>query len=184
MSSDAETTGPMSPDLVFDILSNTRRRMVLYYLRQHGGSASVKELAEQIAALENEVDTEDLGRQQRKRVYVSLYQTHIPKLRDAGIIEYDDSEGTVWLTNRATEFDSYLTTTESNEPWRRYYLALALAGGVLLFSSSIGVPILAAIPIAGLGVGLALGFSALAGFQYWKQKQREKEIPAELLRHD
>lgn len=185
MSSDAETADRMSPDLVFEILSNTRRRMMLYYLRQNDGAASVKELAEQIAALENDVTVGELGRQQRKRVYVSLYQTHVPKLEDAGIIEYDDANGDVWLTDRAGEFDSYLTsTTEEEYPWRIHYLTIAGVGGWLFALSFIGVPGLAAVPAAWFGLAILVSFAASAGVQYWRHRQRQRELPAELLHDD
>ncbi len=185
MSSDADTSGEMSPDLVFEILSNTRRRMLLYYLRQNDGSATVRELAEQIAALENDVDVEDLGQQQRKRVYVSLYQTHVPKLDETGIIEYDDSNGEVRLTNRAKEFESYLTSTEEAEyPWRIHYLVLAGLGGWLFALSFLGAPGLAAIPAAGFGAVIILAFLGSAIVQYWKHRQKTKELPPELLIHD
>ena len=175
----------MSPDLVFEILSNTRRRMVLYYLRQHDGVATVKELAGEIAALENDVDIDSLSRQQRKRVYVSLYQTHVPKLEDAGIIEYDDDEGIVRLTDRANEFDSYLTpATDPDYPWRIHYLALAAVGGILFVLSAVGAPGVGAIPADGLGIVLVIAFLVSAGVQYWQQKQREGEIPSELLTHE
>jgi DNA-binding transcriptional ArsR family regulator len=185
MSSDADTASGLSPDLVFEILSNTRRRMLLYYLRRHGGSATVKELAEQIAALENEVDVEDLQRQQRKRVYVSLYQTHVPKLEEAGIVEYDDASGEVRLTNRADEFDDYLTpTAEPRYPWRIHYLVLAAVGGWLFVLSLAGIPVVSAIPTAVIGVALVVAFAASAAVQYWRYKQRQQEIPRELLNHD
>ncbi len=185
MSSDADISESMSPDLVFEILSNTRRRMVLYYLRQHDGVATVKELAGEIAALENDVEVDELSRQQRKRVYVSLYQTHVPKLGDAGIIEYDDDEGIVRLTDRANEFDTYLTpATEPDYPWRIHYLALAGIGGTLFVLSAIGAPGIGAIPVDGLGIVLVIAFLVSAGVQYWQQKQREGEIPRELLTHE
>lgn len=182
MSSDAATSGGMSPDLVFEILSNTRRRMVLYYLRQDGGPATVKELAEEIAALENEVDADDLQRQQRKRVYVSLYQTHIPKLEETGIIEYDDEQGMVRLTDRAGEFDSYLTSESKSEyPWQFHYLALAALGGSLFVLSFADLPGVAAIPSAVLGLGLMVLFAISAGAQYWRHRRQQQEIPVELL---
>lgn len=185
MSSDANTSGEMSPDLVFEILSNTRRRMVLYYLRQYDGSATVQELAEQIAALENDVPVSDLTRQQRKRVYVSLYQTHLPKLEQTGIIEYDDDGEEVFLTDRAGEIDSYLTpATESEYPWQLHYLALAVVGGSLFVLSFVGVPVIAAIPSLGLGLALMIAFALSAVVQYWQHKQRQQELPAELLENE
>ena len=182
MSSDADTSSEISTDIVFEILSNTRRRMVLYYLRESGGSATVQELAEQIAALENDVEVEDLQSQQRKRVYVSLYQTHIPKLESTGIIEYDDSRGIVYLTDRAMEIDTYLTpTTESTYPWQVHYLVLAGIGGLLFVLSSAGVPVIAAIPTLALGIALMVAFALSAIAQYWQYKQQQQEIPVELL---
>jgi DNA-binding transcriptional ArsR family regulator len=175
----------MSQDLVFEILSNTRRRMLLFYLRKYEGSATVKELAERIAALENDVAVEDLERQQRKRVYVSLYQTHVPKLEKAGIVEYDDASGEVRLTNRAGEFDTYLTpATESEYPWRIHYLVLAALGGWLFVLSLAEVPIVSAIPTVGLGVGLDVSFGVSAAVQYWRHRKRQQEAPAELLNYE
>lgn len=185
MSTEATATGDLSPDLVFEILSNTRRRMVLYYLRQLGGSATVKQLAGEIAALENDTSVDDLTRQQRKRVYVSLYQTHLPKLEETGIIEYDDDEGEVRLTDRAVEIDTYLTpTAESSHPWQLHYLVLAVGGGLLLGLSALGVPGIAAIPTLGLGIALMGGFAISAVVQYWRYRQRQRELPEELLEHE
>lgn len=159
--------------------------MVLYYLRQSGGSASVQELAEQIAALENDVEVEELQSQQRKRVYVSLYQTHIPKLESTGIIEYDDARGIVYLTDRAMEIDTYLTpTTESTYPWPIHYLVLAGIGGLLFVLSSFGVPVISAVPTFALGVGLMIAFALSTLIQYWQYKQQKREIPEELLEHN
>jgi hypothetical protein len=159
--------------------------MVLYYLRQKDGTATVKELAEQIAALENEVDVEELSRQQRKRVYVSLYQTHIPKLESAGIIEYDDAEGEVRLTNRASAFDSYLSsTTESEYPWRLHYLVLAVAGGLLFMLAVFGTPGLPSIPTGIVGGILVVAFGVSATVQYVRHKRRQEELPPELLEHE
>lgn len=185
MSTDTPQSADMSPDLVFEILSNTRRRMVLYYLRQQGGPVSVQELAGEIAAIENDVSVDELTRQQRKRVYVSLYQTHLPKLEDTGIIQYDDDGEEVQLTDRAHEMDSYLTPTSTSDPsWQKYYLFLAAAGGLVFALSLLGVPGFTAIPPLGLGIALMFGFGILAGVQYWRTRQRREELPAELLNHD
>lgn len=183
MSTDV-TTQELSQDLVFDILSNTRRRMVLYYLRQHGGPAAVQDIAEEIAALENDVDPEALSRQQQKRVYVSLYQTHLPKLETAGVIGYDEDEGLVSLTSRAMEIDTYLTPTATADyPWQLHYLGLAIVGGVLFTLSALGGPVIGAIPMLVLGVGIMLAFAVSAGIQYWQHTKRKQSLPAELLRH-
>jgi len=185
MSSDADTVGEMSPDLVFEILSNTRRRMVLYYLREYSGSATVQELASQIAALENEIPVSDLTRQQRKRVYVSLYQTHLPKLEQTGIIEYDDEREEVFLTDRVGEIDSYLTpATGSEYSWQLHYLALSVIGGSLLVLSFAGAPVIETISSLVLGLALMIAFGLSAVVQYWQQQKRQRELPAKLLEND
>ena len=184
MSSDANTSDALSPDLVFEILSNTRRRMVLYYLRWYGGSVSVRELVGEIAALQNGVAVEDLTQQQRKRVYVSLYQTHLPKLEEAGLIEYDDDKGEVRLTEQAGDIDTYLTpAAEPKRRWQMPYVGLSIFGGLLFLLSFIGVPVMASIPTVGLGLALMTGFSLLAVLQYWGHRKQQEAIPAELREH-
>ena len=59
------------------------------------------ELAERVAAEENGVPREELSSAQRKRVYVSLYQTHVPKMEDAGLVDYDQETSMVSLKARA-----------------------------------------------------------------------------------
>lgn len=184
MSADTTDTEELSPDLVFDILSNTRRRMVLYYLRQYGGSATVQELAREIAALENDVTVEELTRQQQKRVYVSLYQTHLPKLEETGIVESDES-GSVYLTDRAGEIDGYLqSATEEGYSWQRHYLALAAVGALLFVLAEAGVPGIAAVPTVALGVLIMAAFAVSSAVQYWQHTRQQNELPPELLKHD
>jgi hypothetical protein len=57
-------------DQVFEILKNSRRRQTLHYLFENDGKATLSELAEHIAALENDVDIKAITSSQRKRVYV------------------------------------------------------------------------------------------------------------------
>ena len=178
MRPDTDTPEEVSTDLVFEILSNKRRRMVLYYLQHNDGSATIQELAKRIAALENDVSVEELSDQQRKRVYVSLYQTHIPKLQESDIIHYDEERGEVHLTDRARAIDSYLTpATDSEYPWQLHYLVLALIGGVLLVASFAGVPGIAAVSSLWLGLGLVFAFGVSAIVQYWYQNQQQREAP-------
>lgn len=83
-------------DDIFHVLQNSRRRDVLAYLEETE-QTTLRELAEHIAASENDVSVAGLRSDQRKRVYISLYQTHLPKLAAHGVIDYDKSRGTVAL---------------------------------------------------------------------------------------
>lgn len=172
----------LSQDLVFDVLSSPRRRYVLYYLREHDGSVELSELSSQVAAWENETPVEELTDQERKRVYVSLYQTHIPKLNDVGLVEYDQQSGVVTLTERVDQIDDYLSGGNGDEfPWSLYYLGLAIGAGLLVLAVGLNLWVFAGIPEVAVGVLviLAFGVSALTHFLY-EQRAGDGEIPPEL----
>jgi len=85
-------------DDVFDVLANQRRRLVIHYLARDVPDASLRDLSEYIAAVENDVPAEDLSSQERKRVYIGLHQCHLDKLADAGVLEYDEQSQIVSAT--------------------------------------------------------------------------------------
>ena len=76
----------LSKSDIFGILQNDRRRYVLEILRSKGNQ-SVRSLSEEIARLESGED--DPKSTLRKSVYVSLLQTHIPKMESLGVINYN-----------------------------------------------------------------------------------------------
>lgn len=177
----SETSQELSPDVVFEILSSRRRRMVLFLLRERNGSATVNELAQQIAALENDVEVENLTSQQQKRVYVSLYQTHLPKLEQTGIIDYDVDAGAVALTDRVNEVDTYLTPTGDGEyPWAIHYGVLSVLSVLVVLFWGLGVGGLGAIPFVWVGASIIGLFTASAVIHYWEHQRQQTEIPAEL----
>ena len=86
-------------DVTFEILKNRRRRLVLDYLREADETVRIGELAEHIAAIENDIPVQQLNSQQRKRVYIGLYQCHLPKMDDAGVVDFNQDRGLVDLTD-------------------------------------------------------------------------------------
>jgi hypothetical protein len=72
---------------IHDVLRNERRRHTLELLRDNGETSSVRDLSEEVAALET--GESPPPRNIRQSVYVSLHQTHLPKLDDLGIAVYD-----------------------------------------------------------------------------------------------
>jgi len=84
-----DTTPETDLDTLLTLLANERRRHVIRLL---GGDAPTLEcdtLAETIAAAEQDCAPANLSRKERKRVYVGLYQTHLPRLDDADIIDLE-----------------------------------------------------------------------------------------------
>ena len=66
------------------ILGNERRTLMIIFLLRNGGKAYVGEIAEYICIQEKNTTSKH-----RKSVYISLIQTHIPKLRREGFIELE-----------------------------------------------------------------------------------------------
>jgi len=176
--SDADYHTP-SQDMVFDLLSNSRRRFVLHYLERADGPVRLSELAAEIAAIENEVPLEELSSQQRKRTYVSLYQTHIPKLQDAGAVSYDAETGRVELASGAGEIGEYFHQQSTDRPWQYYYLLLAGAGFLLY--------VLAALVGVSTGIQFVLGavvlgaFGLIAAAHYLSLRRGRTELPTNLV---
>ncbi|WP_115863543.1 DUF7344 domain-containing protein [Halorussus litoreus] len=158
---------PLSQDEVFEVLKSPRRRYALYYLRREGGESDLSDLTEQVAAWENETTVAALSTEQRKRVYISLYQTHLPKLDEANIVEYDRDEGVVRLADRASDVDIYLGNVSREQfPWDRYYLALVGISGVLVAAAWLEIAPFAAVPglVLATVILIAFGLSAIVHY--------------------
>ena len=127
-----ETTD-LSLDLLFEILKNRRRREVIRYLREHEQQVTLSDLAEHIAALENDTDVASITSSQRKRVYVGLYQCHLPKMADMEIVHFNQNRGIVDLGPNAPQLYEYLDNDDAgSRRWHRYYIGIS-GFGVALF---------------------------------------------------
>lgn len=96
----------LSEDRIFSLLSAGRRRELLRGLEAAGGPVHLSDLTREVALAEGIEADADAGK--FKTVYVSLYQTHVPALVDAGAVEYDPAEKLVELTPRAAPLFTYL----------------------------------------------------------------------------
>lgn len=128
-------------DDMFDVLSNHRRRRVLMYLEENE-TAVVGELAEHVAAIENDKPISALSSQERKRVYIALYQSHLPKMSAASAVEYDKNRGTVSLSEAGAGLCSLLKDPARSRRWSTRYLVhtaatvLALVVGTIFLGVS------------------------------------------------
>jgi hypothetical protein len=87
---DSKNPVPIPVEDAIAALNNFRRRQVILLTADATEMPTVSDLAEQIAATENDCPTDQLTAQQRKRVYISLIQTHLKKLDRAGVIHYHE----------------------------------------------------------------------------------------------
>jgi hypothetical protein len=116
----------LSRDEVFDILSSQRRRSVIHFLKQHGSSVELQELSTQLAAWETGKPSDQITGDERKRVYTSLQQVHLPKMDANDIIEFDKQEGVIELTSTTDSLDIYFDVVSANDiPWSKYYAGLS-----------------------------------------------------------
>ncbi|WP_049923621.1 DUF7344 domain-containing protein [Halopiger djelfimassiliensis] len=114
---------------LFDVFSNARRRRTVQYLKQQRGSCDLAPLVEQVAAWENDTDPDDVTRTQRRRVYISLYQTHLPMLEEHGIVDWDPDSHTIELLPDEEVFEPYLDRRLGTQrPWHRIYAAATALG--------------------------------------------------------
>lgn len=104
----------IAKDDLFHLLQSSRRRFVLAYLRESEGEVTLRELAEQVAAWENEKCTDELVSKERQPVYISLYQRHLDKLEEHGIVEFNKDRGLVARTKGAFQLYPYIDERECN----------------------------------------------------------------------
>lgn len=140
--------GDSRPELeavdIHEVLSNERRRMVLSILHEEDGETTARDLSERIAELETGQNPPP--RNIRQSAYVSLHQTHLPKLDELGIIAYDESSKRVALTDRARQVSVYMETVPRyGISWSEYYVAVSAIGLLLVVASWIGVPVLGSV---------------------------------------
>ena len=173
----------LSQDEIFAILSNPRRRYVLYFLNQHGEGIELTDLAEHVAAWENDIPVEEVTSKQRRRVYNSLQQTHIPSLDESDLIE--EERGEVCLTDEAEKLDIYLELVpEKDIPWSEYYLGLGAVGLAVLAVAWLNVGPFGQLPDIAVGVFLAVSLIVSSVVHYCfdphKQLLGGEEKPPEL----
>jgi len=87
--STSSDTPEMRLDRALSLLSNHRRRIVLLLL-DRTGSVRKRDLADHVAAIEQQTRPQLLDGQARKRVYVALHQTHLRKLESNGALAVEN----------------------------------------------------------------------------------------------
>lgn len=126
---DEGVSEPLPLDQIFEILRNQRRRYVLEYLDGKDGSVTLRELAEQLTAWENDKEPNEITSAERKRVYVGLYQCHLPKMDSTNVISFNKPRGIIEPGEHIDIFEQYLESNEEpNVSWHQYYFGLSLVG--------------------------------------------------------
>lgn len=164
----------VSREDIFDLLSNQRRRHTMHYLRQEGRAVELRELSTQVSAWETGTEPEAITHDQRKRVYTALRQSHLPKMDDAGVVDYDASRGVIEPTDAMADVEVYLDVVPANEiPRSEYYLGLSAVSAALLAVAGVGIFPFDQLPLAvWAGVVVALFTISSAVDTYYNRKHR------------
>ncbi|WP_238717531.1 DUF7344 domain-containing protein [Natronorubrum halophilum] len=92
------TTPDLSLDSMYGILSEPRRRYVLYYFLDND-HANIEELSLQIVAWEQRISIDEVSEEQTQRLTSSLIHTHIPLLAGHGLVDYDSRTGDIIIAD-------------------------------------------------------------------------------------
>lgn len=84
----ASTSETLTTDAAFEVLAHRHRRVVLSHLADSNGTATFDQLASAITADPGADESPDVVRLQ-------LHHVHLPKLQQAGLIDYDGPDGLV-----------------------------------------------------------------------------------------
>ncbi|WP_139173497.1 DUF7344 domain-containing protein [Natrialba sp. SSL1] len=105
------TPQPLSVDQAVTLLRDPHRRLVLAHLADHERRLTVNDLAKASIDRGYEASILDVPSRTITSVFISLQHTHLPKLADAGLIDYDSARGLVTPTDTFEHILPYLEST-------------------------------------------------------------------------
>ncbi len=85
----------VSVDDTLELLAAHRRRHLLEVMRTYDDELTLPDAAEEVARRETNRSITDLSAERIAEVYISLYHDHLPRLVDAGLLEYDQERDLV-----------------------------------------------------------------------------------------
>lgn len=100
--------------MIYDVLSERRRRDVLRCLQEYNESMTLADVADEVAVRELGKRITDISAETVMEIYLSLYHSHVPKLTAAGIVEYDQERDLV-TTKNLEPVEPYLDMLEERD---------------------------------------------------------------------
>ncbi|WP_049912471.1 DUF7344 domain-containing protein [Natrialba hulunbeirensis] len=164
----------LTEDELFELLSNRRRRHILHTLITETEQVDIGTLSQEIAAEEDELAFDEVTSSDRKRVYTALQQSHLPKMDNAGVLEFNRDRGTVEATPALEDVEIYMDVVRGRElPWSDYYLGLTAVIAVVLGGATLGLPPFSFLTMTAwvAFVVVALGVSSIS-HRYYARKNR------------
>lgn len=164
--------------IVYEILANPRRRGTIQHLTETAGGRvmSLRDLSAAIA-------TEETGQSPppsacRESVYNSLHQTHLPKLEELGVVEYDRETRAVRIRNSARAVERYMQKSAlPGLRWEEYYRGLGIAALVTVVAALANVPGIGAVDPLLWASGFLCVFALSTGYQLWSLRWYLRQLP-------
>ena len=91
-----ESTEQLDASDAESLLSNRRRRYLLYCLHMYANPLKLPDIAHQVTVWERS-DSPELCLKTRLKTYMSLYHEHLPKLEGADLVRYEQDGDMVAL---------------------------------------------------------------------------------------
>jgi hypothetical protein len=102
------------------ILGNERRKLLVEFLNDSDGKSELRNIVDFIAEKEG-----NISNTHKKSVYVSLVQTHIPKMRRAGVVDFEG--GVVELIGVPDDVTVYMEMVKKNDiSWSTFYAVVSV----------------------------------------------------------
>jgi len=141
---------------------------VVHALKRDDDSVPVSDLATDVTAWEQNIPPEEVVHEDRRHVYSALRRTHLPKLDDADVIEYDPESNLVEPTESLQDLDIYIEVLRGREiPWSVYYVDLAGVAVALTVAVSLDVMWFGRFTPLNVGVFVVVAFGISAAVHHY-----------------
>jgi hypothetical protein len=166
---------------IHGLLANERRRAVIERLDASPGTVTVRDLSTAIAEAETGQSPPPV--RVRESVYTSLHQTHLPKLHEVGVVEYDRDRSLVHVRPAVRQVDRHMDVLNGlGITWGEYYRTLGVFGLVLVIGALTGLPVVAAVDPLLWASGTLAAFAVSGAVQLWNDRWRVRRAVGGLFR--
>lgn len=95
-------------DALFEVLSDTRRRFVIACLAEYDTPLALPDVADELAVWEHDARLPEISPEDVATIHADLYHVHVPKMVDAGVLEYNQERELVALAEPSDELVAHL----------------------------------------------------------------------------
>lgn len=112
VTSDNAGESALELDDVFEALGHSLRRYLVSTLVNGSNEATLSELSTKIASWELDKSENEVTDAERKSIYISLYHSHIPKLADLGVLDYEEQENIIVQAKNIEQVQAVLKSSK------------------------------------------------------------------------